>query len=282
MTTNEIDTTTTTNARVEDLTIDEYHEQEAISSSMQNCYRAEGPVVYEATYLTREIEHEDREHFRLGSAVHRMIAGEPVGTLIPREVLSRSGSKAGAAWKDFAAAHSGELLLKDAELAAAERIVEAVLANAMARRLIEASDLAEKSIFWRDAETGLERRVRPDDLAAGVIIDVKTTRLRNPDPWRFGRAAYDLGYHRQAATYQEGVEAYLGERLSTTYVIVSKLPPHCVYVAGWEPDDLDLGRRQVRRVLGQLADHYDRHDWSDPRSETVQRLLIPRWGWEEE
>ena len=269
-------------ARVENISMEEYHERDAISSTMQNLYRSEGPVVYEATYVTREIVQEDRDHFRLGTAVHRMIAGEPVGTLIPREVLSRSGSKAGAAWKEFSTDHAGELLLKASELAAAQTIVESVLANSMARRLLEASDLAEKSIFWRDAETGLERRIRPDDLAGGAILDLKTTRLRNPDPYRFGKAAYDLGYHRQAATYREGVQAYLGEEMNCLYVIVSKLAPHCVYVAGWEPDDIDLGRRQVRRVLGRLADHYDRHDWRDPRSETVQRLLIPRWGWDEE
>ena len=249
---------------------------------MNETLREEGPQIYHAMYLAAQrLSPVDAAHYRIGTAVHRRIAGEPSAIVIPREVLSKNGQRRGAAWTAYADSHAGECLVTQKDGIEIDNICEAILANRQARRLIEHSRLKEQSIFWRCDETDLERKCRPDALLPGLIVDIKTTRIRNPDPQRFGKAAIGLGYHRQGAYYADGVADLVGERWRPIYIIASKVPPYCVYVSGWDSDALDLGRRQVATTLRQLAEYYEADSWKDPATETITTLEVPRWAWDE-
>jgi PDDEXK-like domain of unknown function (DUF3799) len=70
----------------------------------------------------------------------------------------------------------------------------------------------EQSMFWRHPIYGFWCRSRPDFMADSLahLCDYKAT--ANADPTRFGKHAYDMGYHRRAAFYLEGFEVLFGHR----------------------------------------------------------------------
>ena len=270
-------------ARIEYLSNVDYHGRvEAVSNSMLECYRVDGPAVYHARYVSRTLSGESADHFRIGNAVHAKIAGEEPPSIVPEEALTRDGKKFGKKWAEWRAEHSGEDYLTPAEARETDAMVESILANPTAARLLNLAKHREQSIFWDDEDSQLARKCRPDALVPGLIIDLKTTRIRYPTPKKFGRIGYEWGYHRQGAFYQDGVKQIMGEEWQPVYIVVSKLPPYCTLVSGWDENALDLGRSQVHLSLTRLARHYSAGDWSDELGTTISTLELPHWAWKED
>jgi len=270
-------------ARHEDLTIEAYHKTPAVGASMLGTFLDSGPTIYHAQHIAKTLPAPTGKHFRIGDAVHCAIEGREAITTIPAEALSRNGQRRGKAWDQFVADNSNHLLLTSAEAKQVKAIVDAILTNRMARRLLEAADVNEKSIFWEDENLGGERKCRPDILVPGIIVDVKTTRLIRPDAKAFGKSAYDFGYHRQASTYQTGVAEFTGDRnWQSVYIVASTTPPYLSYIHRWGDDAIMLGERQNNRALTDLRKHYSADTWVDPQQAELSELQLPPWAWRDE
>ncbi len=188
-------------------------------------------------------------------------------------------TKAGKqAWEEFVEEAEGREIITAADGSLLVAMREGLLANPHARRALEAEGRVQQPIRWTCPETGLPRRGLPDKvLANGLIVDLKTAADLSPDAW--SRDCYRYGYHLQMATYLEGCWAALGADGPGIFIAVSKEPPHECLVTELDPEALALGRRENRRLLGELAARHASGDWSSRHHGRIETTYLPRYAY---
>lgn len=146
---------------------------------------------------------------------------------------------------------------------------------------------AELSLIWKDKETGLWLKSRPDVLpAAGEIrCDLKTT--TDAAPQACSRTIAEFNLHMQAALVCEAQEALFGyERRDTDcwLAFIETSPPYAVAIRPIDENAIAWGRSLNRRALRKLATAIEKDEWPayDQDHETVS---LPPWiskGYEEQ
>lgn len=205
-------------------------------------------------------------------------------TLRSGEVKSRPFPVSGArrdAWAEDALANGAEAVLSVEDAQVATRTACAVAEHVEARALLERCPYREISFYWRDDETGLLLRVRPDAVCDG-LVDLKTTSTDiGPDAW--SKTIVARGYHVSAALYRDVVRSVLGaDPGPMTHIVASTKAPHHVRVYEIGEDTEELGRRAYRRALGMYADWLDDAAengwaWAGPSRE-IETIEAPAWA----
>lgn len=216
--------------------------------------------MWDGYYLNPEREaEEDSDHFAIGRALHDLTAGQESfldNYAIRPDEWGSWRTKDAKAWRaDMELA--GKTVLTPDDLLALQ---------AMTRRLakhptIEAgilNGLIEHSIFWPDPATGIWLKARPDivPLDSNMIVDLKTCASAAPRSVR--RSITDFNYHMQLALAYEGLLMTTGREMTDfVLVFVETKRPHCVNIKPIFEDDIELGRRQLRRALDKFATALD-------------------------
>jgi hypothetical protein len=268
------------NSRIWPCTNDEYHaDTTAISHSGLDLVIRD-PALYWWEKLSGKAVREEKEHFAVGSAFDNAIlrpsasCGSDV-IVIPETVLAKNGARAGSAWKEFAAANEGRILVKEGDEML--NMVRAVQSHQAARELIEAQGEFQQTIVWRDDEHRVLRRARFDmlHLGAELIVDLKTTRT----PATLVDCAYEAekwGYHRQAAFYCDAVSEHFGTSPSFVFIFCSKIPPYRVEVFELDPEDIEIGREENDAGLATYAECLRTGNWLPATHGRITRLSLPR------
>jgi hypothetical protein len=262
--------------------LDHYHGNLCIdpstsSSALRKLYMQSPAHYYDESYLNpnRQIDDEekmDREWKALGNAAHHLFIGAP-GEFRENFVIRPDVAPDGRAWnmnnkgckRWVADAHrNGKVVLSPGQIETIKRMAEN-----LARHPVTAGGvldgLIERSLVWRDAETGLWCKARPDVLLpeSAEVTDIKTTRsVLLPD---LTRSAAELGYHQQGALVADGMKAIFGIEM-TGFILVwlEKPRPNCVRVTSVDADDLARGRMQNRVALRTLANCIEHDHWPGP------------------
>ena len=127
-----------------------------ISHSGLQVFR-DDPRKYHYRYILGNYDRERKDYFDFGSAVHELaLLGTKANIkLIPEEVLSKSGSKAGAAWKEFEAEHRRSLLLKQADFDSVMRCVDSIFEHPLASKLLACDGEPEQMYCYEDKNLDL-------------------------------------------------------------------------------------------------------------------------------
>lgn len=220
---------------------------------------------------------------RVGQAAHLLVLGDAPFLEefipIPSDVLSKSGSRAGNAYKEWSQEQdSKKTWLTPVEMLSAETTAKAIVNNPEAHQVLDG--LIEHSIVWQDEETGLWLRCRPDALpVSGIIGDLKCTEA-DINPRNVTNRIKDGSYHAQMAMIAEGWKAVGGEEIDDdeSHVIVfaqMKEPYHVMPVtlnAAW----LEHGRRIFRKGVRTIAEGFASGKW-EPRVTGFYPLAAPDW-----
>ncbi len=273
-----------------DLTMDRYHGQPcdgpSISSSgLRTIWNSSPAHFYLNSSLNpdREPDEDERPHFALGRAAHHLL-------LQGRKGFDAEYAVRPERWKDWRTAEAREWK-SDAIKAGMTIITDAELANiaGMARSLaahplVKAGILdgaVERSLIWRDPETGVWCKSRPDAIpTSGLdVADLKTCVSVSTDSLR--RSLGDFGYHQQGALVGEAFRHVLGREMATfTLVWVEKAAPWCVRITTLTPEDLLRGQRQNEAALRLFARCADAGHWPGPGGEQPdgEFLSISDWS----
>lgn len=229
-------------------------------------------------------EEVETEALVFGSAVHaavlepdrfeaEYITGGPVNPTTGK-TYGRDSKK----FQEWAATCGGEPISQEA-YDACLAMRQSVLVHPIAAMLLKAGE-AEVSMRWRDIDTAMQMKGRVDWLVKkNVLVDLKTARSAAPGP--FGRQAYILGYHVQAALYFDGLRTITGrEPAAPIFIAVEKEPPYCVAVYEIEEEDLELGRAQYRFALERIKACEQANDWPGYSNELLD-LHLPSWKGQE-
>lgn len=275
---------------VYDLTMDRYHGQPcdgpSISSSGLRTIWQSSPAHY---YLNsslnpnREPDEDERPHFALGRAAHHLLLQGRKG--FDAEYAVRPDK-----WKDWRTAEAkewkadqikaGMTIITDAELANIAGMARSLAAHPLVKAGI-LDGAVERSLIWRDPETGVWCKSRPDAIpTSGLdVADLKTCVSVSTDSLR--RSLGDFGYHQQGALVGEAFRHVLGREMATfTLVWVEKAAPWCVRITTLTPEDLLRGQRQNEAALRLFARCADAGHWPGPGGEQPdgEFLSISDWS----
>lgn len=160
-----------------------------------------------------------------------------------------------------------------------DAMVEAVRENPESRRILAGRPLIEATLIWNDPASGVVCKARPDNLqmAAGIMIDIKTTESAHPS--KFATSCVNYGYFDQAAHYQNGVKALTGVLVEPWLIPVETEPPHavaCYRIADDSSDDETMltARMRVAYALGKIAECEKSGKWP---GYTGDRVCAPTW-----
>lgn len=122
----------------------------------------------------------------------------------------------------------------------------------------------ECSGFFKDKETGLWVKVRPDVIPQTVadFVDLKTT--NDVTTIALMSTIRTFGYHQQGALIWEACEALDQQFDSFAVVFVETANPFCARAAAMVKDDLALGRQQNRWAIRQVAHCLQAKHWPGP------------------
>lgn len=173
----------------------------------------------------------------------------------------------------------GIVILTPGDYDCAIRVRDSVHAH-RAGALLKAKGTREESLVWRDPETGVLCKARPDhyapELLRGVLADVKTTRDASKDA--FERAIHTYGYHRQAAFYLQGNRAVERAAEDFLFIAVEKEPPYGVALYLLSEGALSTGDIEIRQLLARYAECVERDEWPC-YPQDVQDIALPAWAY---
>jgi len=259
-------------------TNDEYHARAEELGHTEVEEFIEDPAGYHLTRVTKELPPKPpTPEMQFGSLLHAYILEPRTVIEIPADMLGKGGIKAGHEWKAFRDSHpAGTFLVKADEMLLLRQIERAIEAHEKARVILREGQ-HEINVRWQDEETGIWCRCRIDAAHPGWLLgDLKSAARIGPKP--FIDAILRYGYHRQAAWYQDGWQAYSGERLPFVFVPVTKEQPFQAAAYEIFQRFIEIGRRQNRRALWRLKECHQTGQWTYPGHGTIRTLDAPAYA----
>lgn len=263
-----------------DMPASEYHAHPAISNSQMSDL-AKSPRHFWAKHRAPDRRpNEPTAAMSAGTLLHTY-ALEPdrmADAYVMRPVGLDARTKDG---KEWLAAHAGRSVISADQIATAQAQVGALLEVDVIADIMR-TGRAEASVFWRDDDSGVDCRARPDWLHRPtgkgrdiICLDLKTTQDAAPDA--FSRSINTYGYHRQAAHYTAGLEAEGFRVVSFVFAVVTSAAPF-VSVA-YVLDEATIAQAEQERA--ELLDLYSRcnsaNDWP-AYGQGYQIIGLPAWA----
>lgn len=217
----------------------------------------------------------DSRHFIVGRALHHLILGEPYFAKLfcihPDEWPDQHGVL--CKWNSNRATHRKwlEARAKEGRIVLTPSEVESIKQMAISlgnHPLVRSGGLngeIERSYFWRDKETGIWLKWRPDStpIDSADFIDIKTTRSIQ---WGALQHSIDqFGYYRQVSLGHDACRALLGSDMeSFTLLFVEKNDPWDNRDVRVHDDDIAIGARENRAAIRLFAKCYAEKRWPGP------------------
>ena len=257
----------------------EYHaDTSAISASGLRLF-ARSPAHYYAAYLDpNRTERQPTAAMKIGTATHCAIL-EPERfnkeyTAMP-EGIDRRTTAGKQAYAELLA--SGAEVLADDDMARVMNMACAFRDNNISRALFDRKHAVEQSICA--TINGVSCKCRPDFFTADglLVMDVKTTKDASPE--EFGRSAWSLGYHVQAAFYRRVIGAATGTTPDFIFGCVESEAPHLVAYYSTPQYLLDYADGLIDTLLERYAECMASGKWPGYVAEIeMQELSIPGYA----
>jgi hypothetical protein len=218
--------------------------------------------------------------FDYGSAAHKLILGSG-----PQIAIIDADSWRTNAAKDAReqARQAGHIPLLIADFIKVQAMAAALQAHPLAAALFDPDcGLPEQSLFWHDAEFGIDRRARldwlPDPRGGRLIIgDYKTT--TDASPGACERAVGNWAYHVQRAWYCEAVRACgLDDDPAFLFCFQEKDPPYLINVVQLDAAAITSGDIACRAACEIFRDCTAADSWPGyPWEPDITEISVSPW-----
>lgn len=242
-----------------------YHNRPETSTSQIKDYFA-APEQYHARVIAKTMPAKSSPSMAVGTAVHEDILSAAITSkyvVIPDNVLSQNGSRAGGAWKEFAAENEGRLLLKQHEAEYLEQAIAAIRFHPVAADVLS-NGFSEQTLVFRvskpDGEHLLDYRMRLDYVKPGEsVADIKTT--SDIDDRRMLYAIRDFCYGEQAAAYKFGADLAFDADHEFVFVMTHTKPPMMARI--WKPkhQTLQAGFDRIEDAILEICERRKSGNW---------------------
>lgn len=231
----------------------------------------------------------ERPHFAIGRMAHDLV-------LLPERPIEDFYHvlPEGFAWNKTrvfeceieeakAAQEEGKTLIKAEDAVIARAAAESLKRNELAVACLT-NGVTEETLVWRDEETGVLLRCRPDfrpnsivqRLETRVVADLKFVAETSITPKGFSKHIANYGYHLSAAMYWEGIEKVHGiGPTHWVHIPVEKKFPFAAEVYPLPDEDIERGRQLVRRAVRLFADCLSADKWPSYTSKEPLPVGLP-------
>jgi len=253
----------------------EYHAAPGISKSGLDLI-AKCPALYRARYIDG-VAQEETAAMRIGSAAHLLVfQPEDFGRFFAvRPVVDGRTKEGKLIIARFGFENEHRTILSQDEHLQASAIRDAVFAHAGARQLVEGG-IAEQSFFAEEPSSGIVRKVRPDYMGHGLLIDLKTT--TDASEAAFSRTCWNLRYHVQAAYYLDTVEMVTGWRPEGFVFIAAEKGSGQVAVYVASQSMIEAGRIQYQHDLEVYRRCLETGVWPGYNNGRAIEISLPHWA----
>lgn len=256
----------------------------SISSSGIRQIMIDCPAKFWASYAgnPKRIPPKETSSFDIGKAVHSLVLGEPeFNKYFVISPFDDFRSKSAQQWRDSQTRtiiRAGEGSRNEPGFDALREMAAAQKASPQVARAFE-DGRAELSLFWRDEETGIWLKARPDwlpnDPVQRFITEYKSA--LTIEPRKFSSAAFEHGYHIQAAMQFDGVREVMGVKpLGVAHVCQEKDAPFLAELRMFAPEQVDDGRLLYRLGLKRFAACLKLNEWPSYTEEATY-FETPYW-----
>lgn len=225
----------------------------------------------------------DKEAFKLGRLAHKLLLegrdGFDEEFVIRPDRWADWRTDAAKAWRAEQVL-AGKTVITEDDLATVTGMAE----NLARLPLVKAGILdgkVERSLIWKDAETGIWLKSRPDVIPNGsaLVADLKSTASVTDDA--LAKSLGSFGYHCQGALVGDGMKQVLGIEMEAFALVWSESSdPYCARVTTLTPEDLARGEQQNRAALRTIARCLETGIWPGPGGEREDAiyLQLPAWA----
>jgi hypothetical protein len=258
--------------------IQEHHANQAVGSSLLKILLNQSPAHY---LHAKEHPEDPTPSMIMGSAIHSAIL-EPsyfIDNVVVEPKFAGTGSK--ALREEWHLENHGKIILKEDGFDSIKGILKSISKHKQASKLISEGH-AEESLFWTDAETGIDCKARPDFKREGhILVDIKSTNDASPDAFRAQIAAYS--YHLQAALYLDGASAVFGQQFDEFVIVaVEKGPPYAVNCFTLGIETINEGRAAYMKALQILKKCQDEKNYPCYDDSVIHPIGLPTWAFKQE
>lgn len=260
------------------LTIEEYHAMAPISKSGLDLVDL-SPAIFHARVLDPNRPPRGAKAGQLEGNLAHCAVLEPE-EFEKRYIVGKALNRNTKEWKEFVAAHPDKVAIQPDQH-------EAAIRQAVSMRALPEVGAAfdegkpEVSAFWRDAETGVNCRCRPDWVhpvgeESVILLDVKTYSVASANEFnkQVARKRYDV----QAAFYSDGYAAASGLKvLGFVFVAVETEWPHAANAFMLDAQGIAAGREKYMRNLRTYAECLRTGNFPG-YSTGIQVISLPAWA----
>lgn len=263
-----------------------FADKEYLTNSMLKDFKKSIPYFFEV-HIAQTIKREPTPAMVLGTVVHALVlepneAGErflvyPEGDGRKTEIKEARQRIATEARK------TGKAVITADQWITAGRLRDSAWNRKKHPEIVEILEVAgwnEQALRVEDEEWG-KRKAKYDKLVpAGHGCDIKTS--QTVDPIAFARSAYNLGYHRAQAHYQDVLDVAFGEGLGRFFhIVLCTEEPYEAVIYEMDIVDQALGRRENQRLMTELQKRREADDWRT-RWKGIQKLRLPAYAHRQE
>lgn len=253
---------------------DDYHSSDGVSRSVLWTFK-ELPQKYFHQYLSGNYERpKQTESYLIGNMVHTLLL-EPhlfyeqyfvmpkVNRVTKQGKLDYADALVEAGTKELVNEAQLECVMDMVDSLNSQQVVESVVSTA----------ICEQSIFWRDEETGLMCKARPDIWSHPLCADLKTT--EDAGMRSFQISAMKYGYFMQAAMIYEALKSIGSPFDKFLFICVEKKKPYSVGMYMLDDAALKFGIDLFHSTLRKFAECQRTNIWPDYG---VQMLTLPKYA----
>lgn len=183
-------------------------------------------------------------------------------------------TKAGAErWQKIQVEFANKTFLTEAQYQELQIMAESLQKNRLALQLIEHAQI-EKSLYWTDPDTGILCKCRPDILRSNLVCDLKTA--QDGCPRSFQYAAFDYGYHIQAAMIREALLHIQKIKVDDfLFIVIEKSTPYVTAIYQLAQASLKKGYDEFKGLLQRYKECLESKHWP---SYVMQEISLPRYA----
>lgn len=256
----------------------EYRKKEGVSSSeLKKMMKSMAHYKY---YKDHPNEN-DSEALQFGRAYHKLML-EPDDfdnefAVSPK--FDRRTKEGKAAAEEFAKKAEGKEVINEETYKTLLEMQKALYETPFVKLLIKGEH--EKSFFWKDRETGIPCKCRPDSFGQikeqYICVDLKTTKDAETD--HFMRDALKLGYDIQAAHYCEGLEDKYKKPFKFIFIAQEKTAPYLVNVLEADEYFMASGKELRSKLLDDYkeAEETGIYEGYMTKNGGINSLSVPAW-----
>jgi len=258
-----------------DITMDTYHGQCTVgrstsSTDLRRLFLESPAHCYAKSSINPDRKpQKNTEAFTLGRAAHHLLLGEAG---YQDQFKMRPETLEGVAWQGNRTVckkwladqlNAGITVVTEDQVAA----IRGMAASLATHPLVQAGIMngqIEKSLIWKDEETGIWLKARPDAIPndSGDFADLKTT---SEIGYKLDNSVWKYRYDMQAALVKMGAKACLGiEMQEFSFIFVESTEPHSVDVLTLKASDIEAAEADIRTALRTMAYCIKTGDWFQP------------------